>query len=299
MQINPTQPMLHSASGDLLEPIAFAPADASNKQVKLPHAEGTVSSTGATADDDETWNLLLWDMLADNDLSGAYWLTHSLAARGQSTPVSDWLIASIYGAQFVSGDTPSLARSLLEIVQTHEIDTTRHKNLELLTLAAAMRPALVAPSSGLIGWVNAPVMCPALRDLAQAIHDFAAFGLSLQREDILGVADEAERKKTIAEASREARRWLDDAPSRKKRANVVWRSLVGPKGKLREFLQPVCDNRSEKLAAVRSSLEYWQDRHEVDTCFDELNRQASQGRPERLTNSNTKICIARLRKLPN
>lgn len=252
-----------------------------------PVAEEAKEETGTSsviveADIDEAWLALLCQMMADDDLSGAYWLVKSLSDSGRPMPAPDSLLAAVQGSRCVTADTPGLARDLLQITRSHSPseDTPAH---EILGLAAALRPALVAPSSGMVAWLQAPASCPAVRPLVLALESFAAFNVNLQHEDVLGVAGEEQRTEAILEASRAVRRWLDEAPTRKKRVSSVWRNLVGPRGALKEFLLPMSENRQEDLDSVLSKLAFWQDRPAIYQLFDEINRAGSPGRPQRVT----------------
>ena len=235
----------------------------------------------AVDDTDEAWHALLWEMMAEDDLSGAYWVVKSLGAQGRPTPVPDWLLAAVQASRWVTADTPGLMRDLLQISRSHSPAENAPVH-ELLALAAALRSALVAPFSGMITWVDTPAVCPALSKLVLAVRSFADLGIGLHREDVRGLAGDEQRDEGVVEASREARRWLEEAPSRRERVTSVWRALVGPKGALKELLLPVCENRQEQVDAVRSELESWQDRPTVYARFDLMNAADSPGRPERV-----------------
>lgn len=233
-------------------------------------------------DSDEAWHTLAWSMVAENDLAGAYWLVRSLAAMGRSVPVPDWLLAASHASRWVTPDKPGLVQDLLKIARNHEPEIAAPAE-SVLALAAALIPALVTPFSGMIGWLNTPSCCPALHEFVSSIHAFASIGFGLQYEDILGATGDKQRSESILAASREAHRWLDEAPTRRKRVTSVWRALVGSKGRLREFLMPVSENRQEALSQVRASLEFWQHRSQVYSLFDSINVAGSEGKPERVT----------------
>lgn len=237
---------------------------------------------GASENDtDEAWHALLWIMISEDDLPGAYWLVKSFSVTGRPTSIPDWLLASAQAARWVSEDTAGLARDLFQISRDHSI-VENTPPCEMLALAAALHPALVAPASGMISWLNTPTACPALRKLVLAIQNFAAYGIGLHREDALGIAGQEQRDEAIEATSREAWRWLQEAPIRRKRVSSVWRSLVGAHGALKVFLTPVCENRQEKLDAVRAELPSWQNRSTVYARFDDINVSGSPGRPERV-----------------
>ena len=129
----------------------------------------------------------------------------------------------------------------------------------------------------MITWVETrPSVLPSARSSWQ-------FGLlptwasGFVREDVLGLAGEEQHDEAIVAARREARRWLEEAPSRR-RVTSVWRALIRPKGGLRELLLPVSENRQEKVESIRSELESWQDRTTTYARFDELNAAGSPGK---------------------
>ncbi len=230
----------------------------------------------------EAWRDLLCQMLAEDDLTGAYWLTRSRIAGGQSAPVADWLLAAVQGARFVMTSTPGLARDLHRIAHMHAPDDDSPAQ-ELLATAAAAYTILVAPSSDFLSWLKQPSVCAGLRPVIAAIESFAGYNVSLHPEDALGVAGEVQRAEAIQAAALAARRWLDEAPTRRKRVSSVWRSLIAPKGALRDLLRPVCENRQNQLDDVFAALARWQDRSAVYNHFDEINAAGSPGKPQRVT----------------
>ncbi|PKN60689.1 MAG: hypothetical protein CVU53_01790 [Deltaproteobacteria bacterium HGW-Deltaproteobacteria-11] len=281
----PEQEEVAAAAGAMTPFPELQPTPATEAPAALSPVQEAPTLAQLTAgedDSDEAWYTLLWTMVAENDLSGGYWLAKSLSARERPTLVPDWLLAAVQGSRWITADTPGLARDLLQIAPTHTLveDTL---TWELLAIAAALRPALVAPASGMINWLNPPTACPALREFVLTIRNFAAYGVGLHREDALGIAGKEQRDEAIAAASREASRWLQEAPIRRKRVSSVWRSLVGSRGALRDFLLPVCENHQEKLDVVRAELASWQDRPTVYARFDEMNVAGSPGRPGRVT----------------
>ena len=230
----------------------------------------------------EAWQDLFCQKLAEDDLTGAYWLTRSRIAGGLSTPVADWLLAAVQGARFVAASTPGLARDLHRIAHMHAPDDDSPAQ-EMLATAAAAYAILVAPSSDFLSWLRHPSVCAGLRPLVAAIESFAGYNVSLHPEDALGVAGEEQRAEAIQAAALAARRWLDEAPTRRKRVSSVWRSLIGPKGTLRDLLRPVCENRQNQLDDVYAALARWQDRSAVYDHFDEINAAGSPGKPQRVT----------------
>lgn len=249
-----------------------------------PDIDQTLSPSAleAEVDNDEVWDTLLGSLLAEDDLSGAYWLAKSLHAMQRPSPVPDWLIAAVQASRIVAEDMPGLVRDLFELSSRHHSpeDTPVQS---LLGVAAALRSAVVAPTSGMSAWLTPPAICPQLHELIQPIRHFATGNLGLHSEDVRGISGEEQRNEAIVEISREAIRWLEEAPNRRKRVSAVWLLLVGQRGALRDFLQPVCENQWDKLQIVRSNIEIWKDRPTVYARFDDMNIAGYPGRPEHVT----------------
>jgi hypothetical protein len=269
------------SGAEVPEPATADVSTAAVREAETGEVPETPTEIAPDVDSDEVWKDLLWDLVAEDDLAGAYWLARSLTAQGRPAPVPEWLLAALQASRWITAETLELSRGLLEITQAHTPEGALE--LELLALAAALQPALVAPSTGMMSWLNAPPACAALRELTSTVQTFAGYRLGLHPEDALGVAGEEERDEAVARAAREACRWLEEALTRRERVTSVWRGLTGPRGELRELLGPVSDDRREQVDRVRSGLAFWRDRGAVYKRFDEINAAGSIGRPERVT----------------
>lgn len=219
----------------------------------------------------ENWHALLWALIAEDDLPAAYWLARSLVASTH-TYVPDWLLAAVQGARWLSFESEAFVHDLLEIAQNYQ---PASDDVQILIgLSAALRPTLIAPVSGLIGWLKVPDCCPALHDLVTAVSAFASLGIALRPEDLLGVAGAEQRAIALTEATQAAERWLDEAPTRRtklKRASDVWRRLA--KGDLRAMLLPVSEDRRAEVERVRQHLHQWQQHDYVSNRIDQIDRE--------------------------
>ncbi|HHE72712.1 MAG TPA: hypothetical protein ENL34_10580 [Chloroflexi bacterium] len=230
-----------------------------------------------TDDRDENWHSLLWALIAEDDLPAAYWLARSLVASERVSPVPDWLLAAAQGARWLSPDSDTFVGDLLEIVQNHH--PTSDDVQELIGLATALRPALIAPFSGLVGWLKAPVCCPILHDLVTAVNTFASLSITLRPEDLLGVAGAEQREAALTEAVHDAKQWLDKAPGRRtkpKRALDVWRYLV--KNDLQVLLLSVSKDQRTEVERVRQHLHPWQQRDYISDQIDQIDREIAKAR---------------------
>ena len=224
-----------------------------------------------TDDREQLWHALLWALIAEDDVPAAYWLTLSLVASGHAAPVPDWLLAAVQGARWLGPDSETFVSNLLDITKTSRPNSD---NVHvLLGLAAALRPALIAPVSGMLGWLSSPSWCPALHGLVTAVSTFASTGIALRPEDLLGVAGAEQREAALTEAAHAVRRWLDEALGQRlklKRASDVWRSLVGSGGELRELLLPVGEDHRSEVEQVRECLDQWQQPDYISSRIQQL-----------------------------
>lgn len=227
-----------------------------------------------TDESPENWHALLWAFIAEDDLPAAYWLTRALQASERTPPLPDWLLEAAQGARWLSPDSEAFASALLEIAKHHQ--PTSDNEQTLIGLAAALRPALIAPFSGLIDWLRVPTCCPDLHDLVTAVRAFANRGIALRPEDLLGVAGADQREAARIEAARAAQRWLDEAPQRRpkfKRASDVWRHLVSHHGELRALLLPVSEDQRAKVEDVRERLNRWEQLDFISEQIDRIDRE--------------------------
>jgi len=228
----------------------------------LPPEEAPEASTTVRASEEPISAVDLFsDLIDHDDLPLAYWLARSLMERGEDPPVPDWLLAAVYGARlltFAHEGVGLLVNDLQEIVLLHEVDED-HTH-QLLAFAASLRPALLAPSAGLINWVTSPSICPALQPLAAAIRRFADRKITMRAEDLTDVVDAESRERAINEIVAEARVWLRDAPSYRTKyvpATNIWGELVGPHGQIRALVKIVSENRRAELSTLGEQLDTW------------------------------------------
>lgn len=183
-------------------------------------------------DRDENWHTLLWASIAADDLPMAYWLARSLQASGRPGPVPDWLLAAGQGAHWLSPHSEDFVGELLAIARAHQPDTDEAK---LLGLAAALRPALLAPHSEFTSWLVVPNCCPALRNLVSAVTAFAHLGRALRSEDLENMA---ELRGSVSEALPEVEAALValSSPTQPLSRAAAARCLLRTVGQIRETL---------------------------------------------------------------
>jgi phosphoglycolate phosphatase-like HAD superfamily hydrolase len=193
---------------------------------------------------------------------------------GHAAPVPDWLLAAVQGARWVVPASDMFVPDLLKI--TKSFQPTSDDVHALLGLAAALRPALIAPFSGVLDWLRIPSCCPALHSLVTAVHTFASAGIALQPEDLLGVTGAEQRELALIDAAQAARRWLEEASGQRvqhKQASDVWRALTESGGELHELLLPVQEDHRSQVEQVRERLDPWQQPDAISSRLQQLNLQ--------------------------
>ena len=148
----------------------------------------------------------------------------------------------------------------------------------LLGTAAALRPTLVAPFSGLVGWLRVPDEFNELYRLVITIQEFAGYNIVLRPEVLSGFAGIERRTEALDSATKKAGDWLDDAPSWRPgmlRAVRVWQHLVTSNGPLRELLLPVSGNDRSMVSEVRQMAEQWQRSDYAAAQIDRIDQNLS------------------------
>lgn len=239
------------------------------------HASKEIAIQLHDNDRKELWHGLLWAFVYEDELPAAYWLAAALEqSADQSTPIPSALLAAVQGARWLPAYTGVFVQDLLEL--TTKIQPSSEDAQTMTGVAAALCPSLIAPGSGMHGWLKAPSPCPALHNLVEAVKNFSSLGIALQPEDLQGATGADEYQRNLDEASEDAQRWLQEAPRQRlifKRASDVWRELATPKGRLNELVSSVAKNNIEDAEKIRRSLTQWEDRSYAADQIRELDRQ--------------------------
>jgi hypothetical protein len=200
----------------------------------------------------EMWHDLLWALVAEDDLLAAAWLARGLEANHAPTPLPSWLLVAVQGSRWLRLESHVFVDDLLNIAkqdQPGDDDASR-----MMGLAAALRPALIAPATGMIDWLQVPSCCGKLNDLVNTVYEFSSKDIPLYLDDLETVDQRDSSASQLTQIATTARQWLDDAPSRRMSydpASKVWRFQVGARGLVRRMLTPVIDNRREDVRTVR------------------------------------------------
>ena len=200
----------------------------------------------------------MWAMVEEDDLSGAYWIARSLEAQGRDMPAPSRLFAAAQGAKWLSPNSDAYVEDLFEVVSGHEIPE-KNDVQKLLGLAAALQASVIKPETNLAAWLDSPESCRQLERVVAPIREFKDFGIPARPEDIDGSDGIEELRNSIAEASADAREWLEESLSHSHTyppATTVFRNLCG-NGVVREMLNPVANDErgyAEQVKAVAQDI---------------------------------------------
>ena len=221
---------------------------------------------------DERWVELVWSLLAEDDLAGAYWLARSLKASGQDRSVAAELLAALQGAHWLENETDRLVFDIQQIASEYAPQNTTAERL--VGLAAALRPSLVAPHTGLVGWLpQKEEVSPGLGRLVDAVRTFAAAGYPLRAEDLQGAAGRATHDQAIEATVEQARCFLKAKEGSRLKldpASDVLHRLVSPDGALHLLLTPVINNEADQVARVRQRMNDFAERKQIERCLHQI-----------------------------
>jgi len=255
-------------------PLADEPRQAEHEaDVRLADTSPAVIASRLTAGSPgHAWDEFVWSLIAADDLPAAYWCVRSRRASGQPLALDDWLVAAAQGAAWIEPGDAILIDDLLAIAQQHQ--PSHEGAAALLSLAAAVETALIAPAAGLIGWLRAPDGLTELDPIVAALRDFSVNGIALDPADLLGVAGEEQRRQELERLAGAATAWLEGAHGGRHSyapAVTIWRHLISPEGDLHALLAPVSRNDRGRVRQVREVLAAWQP-DAIDDRIDRLRR---------------------------
>lgn len=216
-------------------------ADEGREDAPAEEIAASAGSEDDSAPPDEL-EAAMWKMVGEDDLSGAYWMARSLEAQNLVLPAPSRLFAAAQGAKWLSPNSDAYVEDLFEIVSGPEIPE-KNDVAKLLGLAAALQASVIKPETNLAAWLDSPENCRQIERIVAPIREFGSFGI--QPEDVDGQDGMGKLRKDIAEASADAREWLEGSPSLRRRykaATDVLRHLCADGGEVRAMLSPVIED---------------------------------------------------------
>ena len=217
---------------------------------------------------------LMWSLVAQDDLAGAYWISKSLANHGNASSQLPALLKAAHAARRFLPESKGFVGDLFNIVM--ETETPFDDDAQaMLGLAAAIQPSLVAPEANLFAWLVAPSCVSSLEGIVGPIRDFANLGHALGPEYVRGDEWHRRLEQLIVESSSRAREWLTDATKHRHtlaRANNVWRHLCAEEGILGNMHKTVVSDVRPGVAKVRSDVEDLNQGSFIDEVIDDTDR---------------------------
>ena len=199
---------------------------------------------------------LVWSLVSQDDLTGAYWLSKSMATQGLNVPVDPALLKAAQGARWLKPDSGDYIEDLFYIVGDTDVADDSDDQV-LLRLAASLSPSLMIPETNMLGWLSSPRCLPIMDNIVFPMKEFAAMGYACLPEHVNGDEGFQSLEGRIADASDEARRWLGEAYNYQtnfRRAVIIWQylcrdDLVG------RMLTIVAEDDRSKAEIVRACVE--------------------------------------------
>ncbi|MEO8154459.1 MAG: hypothetical protein ABI605_15420, partial [Rhizobacter sp.] len=151
-----------------------------------------------------------------------------------------------------------------------------HTALNLLLIAATLRPMVLAPATGasaIAHYRHLDGRHVALLDLVRKVGDLSEplTGFSIGPTVLGSAADEASQREYLVQLSKNASDWLyERAPSKKFRyapASKVWLHWLKPGESIHKLISPVARNTMEERGAVRAAIE---ELSNYDVFFDRM-----------------------------
>jgi hypothetical protein len=277
-EIAPSEQELDVSQSEIAQEKA-ADEEAPSGETKQEAVEEEVEKEAKVKSEEEPegWEAFFWQLIAQDDLSGAYWLCRSLEAQQTLPPVPSQVMAAVQGVRWLDDEGGDMADDLVRLAGQIE-RPGKTDEVVMLGLAAALRGCLILPPNDMFGWLQVPhCLKPEGGELVGAVQDFVQKGCRLFSMDLLKAGKFEERQKAIKDVSGKIRRWLAEAPAGKlkiRRASLVWNHLV--RKDLSELLDPVKNDDRGKFEEVRRNLEQWQDTTFIGDQIDRVDHIISQ-----------------------
>ncbi|MBZ0111931.1 MAG: hypothetical protein K8J08_05695, partial [Thermoanaerobaculia bacterium] len=219
--------------------------------------------------------------LAEGDTAGAYWLVRAQAAAGAPPVLPDWLLAAAHGASSLQAETGQIVDDLLATTRAESVPET--VPAKLVALSAGLRGALLAPSSGLIAWLDVPRTLPGLTDLVEAVRAFAGQGQALGLQEARGLQGLEDRRRKVLVAASEGHAALVRASKHRfklPRAAETWGHML--RNDLSAWFKAVAEDDRARVKLVREQAERWRDQDLIMNRIGVLDRELHGNRVGRI-----------------
>lgn len=258
--------------------------DAKSKDAELGGEKEDEGAVGGPQDhfpSSDDVEAAMWEMVAEDDLSGAHWVAKSLEAGGGIPSALPHLLAAAQGARWLSPDSDAYAEELFEIVE-NGASQEKGDAQSLLRLAAALQASIMKPETNLTAWLETPEICGRLNEIVSGVRESMDWGiLPITPEDIGNHAKSEEFRQAVSAASVAARVWLADSANYSYHifppATAVFKALRADGGELHELLSPVARDFRKGADAVRIQADKFGDESFVRDLINRTDRRTGGG----------------------
>jgi len=116
---------------------------------------------------------IIWDLIRNGDLPSAYCLADAVSeSENIKAPVPKWLIASVQGAHWMMITGQKYVSDLSKISSIHD-PSKEGVPSQLMGLSAALIVNLVAPSIGMMHWLDIPNNYNVINKLVDSVREFS------------------------------------------------------------------------------------------------------------------------------
>lgn len=271
-EIGPLEPAPRTSDGD---------RSTADDESEAESDDSARPGTAPSIDADPAWEATFWRMIAEGDFAGAYWLARAAEGDGRVPPVASWLLAANVGGYALASDTDPVTVDLQRIATSHA-PSEGHVEA-LLAVSAALRPALLAPATGLAAWLSSPVRLPNLQQVLGTVGRFASLNHPLQQSDLIGYESREEVQRHIRAVVEDLERWGERAGLRRtpfSGATEVWERLVSRE--IRPLIRRIREEGPHALEEVQARLADWASTEWIHGRIDALNAELHGARKPRI-----------------
>jgi len=236
----------------------------------------------------EDWHNFVWSLIFQWDIPAAYWLVRSKEEKGDKHAIPSWLLEAMHGSNRLENEYQSIVSNLLDLSSKEISEARDNPSVAILQVAVSIKPAIIAPYSGLTAWLGKLGVGEAIDNVISAALKFTENGITLHLEDIDVVAGESLRDNTILDVVRNAQEWLTQSPSRKfkiLRASAVWRYLVKPGGDLHSIITAVSEDKRSELDNIQSQVGQWRQKYYILDRIEKIDVQLNKLKPRPIMGS--------------
>ncbi|MFN0086184.1 MAG: AAA family ATPase [Blastocatellia bacterium] len=242
----------------------------------------------------ESLRALLWQLLAENRLAVAHHLGRALEKSAPELPAHPpfRLIRALALGRHIRYDLGEIAEDLRRdlrqiaapaLAMPPDAGEESRQAMALLCLAAALRPALLAPSTSadeLLAGIELSENLRGLGEYRRAILDFARHKLPLPARALRESNDPEAAARALdpelEKLARQAGSWLEHAPRIEMKHGMVkrvWLNWIGQSGKITSLLRPVRMNDLSRLAEVRLGIERLSSSYEIESAIHQTGKE--------------------------